>query len=119
MNKFLVRKLIACGAIRQDTVVEIEYGAPNLSCSERARVTGEFKIQRGINDAINDRVIFDVVKEGAYRRIDCASIIQIDGMDPDRFARNYNLDVDGNDLPIAKKRGRVPRAKVAQVSNAA
>ena len=110
MNTTLVRKLIACGAIRQDTVIEVEYGAPSLSCVERKGVTGEFVIKRGVNDLINDRVVFDVVKDETSRRVDASSIFAIDGMDIDRFARTHNLDVYGNDIPVGKKRGRVPKA---------
>ena len=36
------------------------------------------------------------------------NIIDIEGMDPERFAKSYNIKPDGS-VPVYKKRGRKPK----------
>lgn len=39
----------------------------------------------------------------------CNEITSIDGMDPTRFAKAFDLDSVGKPIPIGKKRGRKPK----------
>jgi len=41
-------------------------------------------------------------------KIEADNIIDIEGMDPERFAKSYNIKPDGS-VPVYKKRGRKPK----------
>ena len=54
-------------------------------------------------------VSFDTIKiTNWHSNIGADAILEVDGMDPERFAKVYNITPDGT-IKIVKKRGRKPK----------
>ena len=54
-------------------------------------------------------VKFDTIKiTNWHSNIGADAILEVDGMDPERFAKVYNITPDGT-IKIVKKRGRKPK----------
>ena len=52
---------------------------------------------------------FDIIKiSNWHSNIEADAILEVDGMDPERFAKVYNITPDGT-VKIVKKRGRKPK----------
>ena len=54
-------------------------------------------------------ISFDTIKiTNWHSNIGADAILEVDGMDPERFAKVYNITPDGT-IKIVKKRGRKPK----------
>ena len=54
-------------------------------------------------------ISFDTIKiTNWHSNIGADAILEVDGMDPERFAKVYNITPDGT-VKIVKKRGRKPK----------
>lgn len=115
MNLSLVRKLIETGVIRQQTEIEAFYVGVDMAGVRNARVKSSFFVQGVRLIEATGTVIFDAVStlNGSKVTIRNADVISIDGMDLERLAANYNLDLAGGHVPEPTRRGRKPGAKAA------
>ncbi len=116
MNRDLVQKLIERGAIKARTEIEAHYRGVDLSGAPMARVRGNFIILAA--RAIGDQIIFDgfSTEDGRKQRILSEDIINIDGMDIERFASIYGLSLSGEVLRQGKRRGRKPKALLEKLA---
>jgi hypothetical protein len=116
MKTDLVQKLIEKGAIKQRTEIEAYYKGIDLSGARLARVRGNF-IVLGAR-LVEGRISFDGLStiDGTRERFLADDILMVDGMDPERFAHNFGLDINGETLRQGKRRGRKPKILLAQMA---
>ena len=116
MKTELVQKLIEKGAIKQRTEIEAFFKGIDLSGARMARVRGNF-IVLGAR-AAEGVISFDGLStiDGKRERFLAEDILMIDGMDPERFANIYGLNMEGETLVQGKRRGRKPKALLAQIA---
>lgn len=116
MKTELVQKLIEKSAIKQRTEIEAYYKGMDLSGARIARVRGNF-IVLGAR-LVEGRIWFDGLStiDGRRDRFLAEDILLIDGMDPERFAQNFGLNMEGEPLRQGKRRGRKPKALLAQMA---
>jgi hypothetical protein len=116
MKTEVVKKLIEKGAIKRETEVEAHYKGKDLSGAALARARGVFLILGA--RLMEDQVTFDAVdtRWGGHQSLKADDIIRIDGMEPDRFANIFGLTEDGEPLKQGKRRGRKPKALLAQMA---
>lgn len=86
-----------------------EYSATAIGNVKDITVQGIFVVL-SISENDNE-VLFDVAstRDGHTRRIGSNAILEIDGMDPERFAEVYDIKADGSTKAPAKRRGRKPK----------
>lgn len=105
MESKLAKTLIDKQIIKRDTEVIVEYNAIDLSGQPRSRVQGNFVVTR-----VADQTVFVTsTVDGRKRKVLAEDIVSIDGMDPVRLARNYNIKADGSTSIPGKRRGRKPK----------
>jgi hypothetical protein len=116
MKTEVVKKLIEKGAIKRETEVEASYRGIDMSGGALARARGVFLVLGA--RLMEDQVTFDTVdtRFGGRQSIKATDIISIDGMEPDRFANIFGLDENGDPLKQGKRRGRKPKALLAQMA---
>lgn len=109
MKAVLARKLIEAKGIRAGSECEfvIRPGSSMLA-------PGHYTIQ-GARVPKEGGVIFDVVNHrGEKLRVDSTLIHSIDGMTITRLASIFNMNENGDPIPVGKRRGRKPRARVVE-----
>lgn len=116
MKSEVVKKLIEKGAIKRETEVEAHYRGNDLSGGPLARARGVFLVLGA--RLMEDQITFDTVdtRWGGRQQIAADDIIAIDGMDPTRFANIFGLTEEGEPLKLGKRRGRKPKALLAQMA---
>jgi hypothetical protein len=116
MKSEVVKKLIEKGAIKRETEVEAHYKAKGLDGERLGRSRGIFLVLGA--RLMEDQVTFDAVdtRWGAREQLQSDDIISIDGMDPERFASIFGLNEDGEPIKQGKRRGRKPKALLAQMA---
>lgn len=116
MKTEVVKKLIEKGAIKRETEVEAHYKGNDLSGGPLARSRGIFLVLGA--RLMEDQVTFDAIdtRWGSRQQIHSDDIIAIDGMDPARFANIFGLTEEGEVLKQGKRRGRKPKALLAQLA---
>lgn len=117
MDKSLATKLIDKRLINESTEVVARYKGSSISGDTSVVGTDIFSVDQVLG-ADQEGVIFIRVtstRDGSKRIICHRDIIEIDGMEPNRFASVYNIKADGGDAAVGKRRGRKPkdRSKVA------
>jgi len=113
MNAKLMKKLISKDVFNRVIEISAHYRAVDMSGMINFKSVGNFNLLRITEDHTNNRYILDVsdVDTGKHRRIINDAIVAIDGMDLDRFAAVYNLNVSGDALSSGRRRGRRPGRK--------
>lgn len=116
MKTEVVKKLIDKGAIKRETEVEAHYKGKGLDGQRLGRSRGVFLVLGA--RLMEDMVEFDTVdtRWGERQSIKADDIIAIDGMDPARFANIFGLTEEGEVLKQGKRRGRKPKALLAQMA---
>lgn len=116
MNPKLARRLIEKGAIREHTVFEAHYKTKGLSCVEDSDIVGQFVILAAKTNQ-DGHIILEARPENGKNkfRFTSSEILMIDGMDIMRFAGTYDLNMDGSDMAVMKRRGRRPRSMMVEV----
>ena len=108
--KELISALMEKQAITKDNVITASYTVRDGSGRYMKKV-GEFGIisfERK-DDTINFTLQHIVEKNEVS--INDQQVIAIDGMDPSRYADVYDINYDGSDKKIGKKRGRKPKVR--------
>ncbi len=113
MKEVLLRKLIEKEYFGSGTEIEAVYKGVDLSGRPIHSFQQSF-IVSALFESRKDRSIILEAKSketGFKMRMGVDDIINIDGMTPKRFAENYMLDLDGNDIKASgKRRGRRPKS---------
>lgn len=108
----LAKKLIEKGAIRQNTEIEAYFNANGLSCLCNNRLVGRFKISSAKISKDKNYVIFESQSEDNKKyRFTNEDVLLLDGMLPEKIAVVYDLNIDGNDIKMGKRRGRKPKSQ--------
>lgn len=118
MNISLVKKLISSGVIRQNTEIEAVYKGVDISGRAIAPTRGTFFVQNVKINSEREMIFFQTIStvDGAPRTILAEEIDTIDGMPVERLACIYGIDATGGKIEQGKRRGRRPRAKIAQAA---
>lgn len=104
----LAKLLIAKNAINETTEVGITYQSKGIG-HESVIVTGNFVIKKIIQSEEDVHFIGADTVAGKRVKFACNTIYEIDGMEPDRFARVYGITLNGEKVQRARKRGRKTR----------
>jgi hypothetical protein len=110
MDKSLATKLVAKKLIKEGTEVTARYKGIGLNGESAVFSSGIFTVNK-IVPHDGDKIVLSVIstRDGLHRLITHVDIIEIDGMEPNRFASVYDIKADGKDAAIAKRRGRKPK----------
>lgn len=107
MNQPLVKSLMDRGLICSKTIVTARIGVRNRMGAMTYSIA-DYTVESGGNDGTSGMVLRSVIGQISTTCRDC-SILAIDGMSLDRFADVYNINADGSDKRVGKKRGRKPK----------
>ncbi len=98
------------GLITERTEVETYYESSYLGNVYNTKLIGEFSVS---NVLVSDdkRVVFKLrsLRDGAIKEVPASYIIKIDGMEPERYALVYDINLDGSKIKSGKRRGRKPK----------
>lgn len=110
MDIKLAEALINKGVLPAGTEVESHYKAVGLGGVTTVAVTGYFSIVRSIVKE-SGKVFFILasLRDGKQTKVPAENIINVDGMDPERFASVYGIKGDGSTAKQGKRRGRKPK----------
>jgi hypothetical protein len=104
----IVESLIKKNALSTNTIVTAKYLVKGqLGCYFK---TDDFKII-GIKN--NQEIVVKNLIDDRTINITFQNIQYIDGMDIKRYVQVYDLNLDGSDKPLGKKRGRKAKAPLA------
>jgi len=123
MDKSLALKLVAKNLINETTEVVAVYKGSSISGDPNVVSTGIFSVV-GVNentDALGfPSITFTLqsTRDGSRRVVSSNAILEIDGMEPNRFASVYNIKADGADAKVGKRRGRKPKDRTLQITKA-
>lgn len=111
MDKSLATKLVAKNLINETTEVMARYKGSSISGDVSVVSTDVFTVAKVLGTDAEGTMFFSVnsTRDGSQRIIRHKDIVEIDGMEPNRFASVYNIKADGGDAAIAKRRGRKPK----------
>ncbi len=120
MNNSLLKTLVERNLIAVRTEIDATYRGRDIAGMPSVATTGTFLVL-AITYNEDGSFVFacaDTVA-GHHRNIPGANIVAIDGMDPIRFAANFELTEDGEPMKVGKRRGRKPKALLAQMAREA
>ncbi len=120
MNKSLATKLVAKNLINETTEVVARYRGSSISGDPNMVFTGIFSVVATLIGADGETISFHVqsTRDGHNRVVKYSDILEIDGMEPNRFASVYNIKADGVDAKVGKRRGRKPKDRTQQITKA-
>ncbi len=116
MKEVLLRKLIEKKYFTPGTELDAKYKGKGLHGVVSQLFEQTFTVLRLV-ETVKGRLIIKAASNVDGQQIDLnvESIINIDGMTPERFAENFMIDEDGNDIkPAGKRRGRRPKGWVEE-----
>lgn len=116
MQEILLRTLIAKNYFKIGTEIDATYrgrgidGTPINVFEQTFTITGIYESRK------DQSILMEAISivDGERRiRVGVTSVINIDGMTPERFAENYMIDPDGGEIkPSGRRRGRRPKGWV-------
>ncbi len=111
MDKSLATKLIDKNLINENTEVVARYKGSSISGDASVVGTDIFSVDKVLGLVDEEKIFIQVTstRDGSKRVICHRDIIEIDGMEPNRFASVYNIKADGGDATVGKRRGRKPK----------
>lgn len=107
MTDPLVKSLLQRGLICSKTIVTARVGTRNR-IGGVTYSTADYTVEGEVSDGSNAIILRSVIGQVSTVSRDY-SILSIDGMSIDRFADVYNINSDGTDKKVGKKRGRKPK----------
>lgn len=110
MDNKLAEALINKGVLPVGTEVEARHQVVGLGGVNNVTVTDFFTIA-GTMVREDGKVLFSLLtlRNGQESRVLAENVLNIDGMDPVRFADVYNVTADGGKAVLGKRRGRKPK----------
>ena len=120
MNNSLLKTLVDRNLVTVRTEIDATYRGRDIAGMPSVATTGTFLIQT-ITHKEDGSFAFNCADTvaGRQRVIPGSAIVAIDGMDPIRFAANFELTEDGEPMKVGKRRGRKPKALLAQMAREA
>lgn len=111
MTERLISALIEKEAFVTDTIFTASYTSQDVFGRIFSK-TGDFKLQRVIKQQTNTLLELVILESsGLIVKAESDSIQMIDGMDLQRFADIYDLEMDGTHKKTGRKRGRKPKVR--------
>ena len=105
MNDNLAETLVNKNIINTNTKLETRYFGKGLGGNFSVPSVGTFTVTK--TEKKKEIIIFTLARtDGLEVRVPAENILRIDGMDPVRLAKVYNLNEDGTPGKVGKKRGR-------------
>jgi len=105
------KKIIELNLITEGSQLKVKYLGKGLDNVQNIPTEAEFLINK-IHYS-NKKILFllehKITNDIIVGKI--KDIIEIDGMNPRRFAKSFNLSPEGNKIELGKKRGRKPKNK--------
>src|SRR5574344_1059468 len=119
MSENLLNLLIEKNFLTPDMEVTVRYKSKDVSNINCFYTEGIFFVRKISSTMVNDvkRYILDIssIVDGMNKRIYPSSIIGIEGMTVDRFAKTYKINPDGTTVFEGKKRGRKTNAELERL----
>jgi hypothetical protein len=112
MQEHLLRKLIEKNHFKVSTEIDAQYKGRDLCGVPIHTFEQTYTVASLLESRKTGKLILELrsVKDGSPIRVASDAITKIDGMTPERFAENYLVDPDGNDIKVeGKRRGRRPK----------
>lgn len=110
MDIKLAEALVIKGVIKSGTEVEAYHYAVGLGGVTTVRVVDYFTVVKA--QVLNGgAVLFDLssLRDGAISHAKAEDVLNIDGMEPGRFASVYDIKPDGAAAKVGNRRGRKPK----------
>lgn len=104
----VIRTLITHGLLCQDTMVTAKISSQSGAKSRMIDLSIS-EIEADDEDFV---LILDDPISRKSHRICAEHIVSIEGMAVDRYAEVYNINADGTQREIGKKRGRKPKIRI-------
>lgn len=105
MNDNLAETLVNKGIINTNTKLETRYIGKGLDGTFSVPSVGTFTVTK--IEKRKQLMVFTLTRtDGFETMVPADNILRIDGMDPVRLAKVYNLNEDGSLGKVGKKRGR-------------
>lgn len=115
MDNKLAEALVLKGVLPAGTEVRARHRAMGLGSVNNVVVISDFSVTstKVREDGI---VIFRLadLRSGGASTVVAEDVLDIDGMDPVRFADVYNITADGGKAILGKRRGRKPKNRVIE-----
>jgi hypothetical protein len=105
VNRELFDVLVELDLIKKGTEVDSTYIALDIAKCPLTNTRGNFMIE----DIRTDCIVGASTIDGKRSKFTSDTIYLVEGMEPDRFAANFNLRGNGDVLRLGKRRGRKPR----------
>lgn len=119
MDKSLITKLVAKNLINESTEVMARYKGSSISGDPTMVFTGVFSVIETVTSPEGDIFLkLESTRDGHHRVASYRDIIEIDGMEPNRFASVYDIKADGTNAVTGKRRGRKPKDRTQQIAKA-
>lgn len=114
MFEVLAKVLVERRILNATTELEITYDGVDMG-GRKVTSIATFNI-KDVEES-NGRLVFNLVStvDGKHHKAHSDQIINIDGMDPLRFAAVYGIKANGGNAAQQRKRGRKPKPKPEQV----
>jgi hypothetical protein len=115
MDTKLAEALVARGVLPVGTEIRAKHKAMGLGSVNNVDVISDFSIKRVV--ALDGKVIFTLanLRDGGSTDVPAENVIDIDGMDPVRFANVYDITEDGGKAVLGKRRGRKPKDRSLKI----
>ena len=115
MENKLAEALAVKGVLPAGTEVEARYTGVGLGGVNSVKVVGYFSIV-SIGKKADGSIVFVLaaLRDGATHRVSAADVLNIDGMDPARFASVYGIKECGGAAAPQARRGRKPKDRSVQ-----
>lgn len=109
MDIKLAEALVSKGVLKAGTEVEARHYAVGLGGITKVLVTDYFTIVR--SKVKTNGVTFELasLRDGSLSTVPAENVLNIDGMDPARFASVYDIKPDGAAAKVGARRGRKPK----------
>lgn len=120
MKQVLLKKLIEKDYFAPGSEIDASYKGIDISGSIMHAFQQTFTVVSLSESRKSGNLIIKAAsnEDGYMVILGVDSIINIDGMTPERFAENFMLDEDGKDIkPSGKRRGRRPKGWVEETED--
>lgn len=116
MDIKLAEALVAKNLLPQGTEVRAKYLATSLGGIGQVLVSDDFSITQIFKNPQGElRFQLESTRDGGTIKLPPIAIMEIDGMEPERFAAVYDIKADGGKAVVGKRRGRKPKDRSVKV----
>lgn len=113
MDSNLALALLNRNVLRRDTEIDAVHKVPDMAGSPSVESEDTFTVVEAKSTEQRVWVLATRNTDGRKVTLADSAITRIDGMDPERCAKAFNLKADGSRAQTGKKRGRKPKHRPA------